>query len=171
MDSMSLVYGIVITAGAGIMIACIIHIGEVRSMVALALEPDRSWLLRRVKIHRALMIFFLTAYVAAALCCLTGFEKVTAAIVPAVFFLGAAFIYLGILMQNRMSAAMLHTLRGLIPICAWCKRIHATPSGQDGEPSWQSVETYIARRAPVDFSHGICPECMEWMKAGKARKK
>ncbi len=165
MDSLSIVYSIVIATGAGIMVACIIHIGEVRNIIDLALEPDRSWLLKHVSLHRTLMVFFLMAYVAVVVFCLTGFKAVNEPIVAAVFFLGAAFVYLGILMQNRMSAAMLHTLRGLIPICAWCKRIRATPSGKDGEPLWQSVETYLARRAPVDFSHGMCPDCLAQIKA------
>jgi len=44
-------------------------------------------------------------------------------------------------------------LRGLLPICCYCKRIR-----DDGD-YWQSVETYIFSRAPVTFSHGICPQC------------
>ena len=165
MDSLAIVYSIVIATGAGIMIACIVHIGEVRNIVALALEPDRSWLLKRIKLHRALMVFFLIAYVAVALACLTGFKKITELVVPAVFFLGAAFVYLGILMQNRMSAAMLQTLRGLIPICSWCKRVRTTSSGEDQDSAWQSIETYLARKAPVDFTHGICPDCLAQIKA------
>lgn len=159
MDSLSIVYSIVVALGAGIMIVCVIRVGEVRDLVALALEPDRSWLLKRVKLHRALMVFFLFAYVAVTLCCLTGYRKMNDLIVSAVFFLGAAFMYIGILMQNRMGAAIVLTLRGLIPICAWCKRVCAKPSEKDDEASWQSVETYLARRAPVDFTHGICPAC------------
>ena len=163
-DSLSVAYSIVIATGAGVMVACIVHVGEVRDVVALALEPDRSWLLKRVRLHRALMVFFLVAYVAVIVCCFAGFNSMHEPIVAAVFFLGSAFVYLGILMQNRMAAAMIKTLRGLIPICAWCKRINVNGAGQGGEPAWQSVETYLARRAPVDFSHGICPDCMDEIK-------
>lgn len=47
------------------------------------------------------------------------------------------------------------TLRGLIPICAWCKKIR----GDKGY--WEKVEDYIQQHAHVSFTHGICPECLE----------
>ena len=46
-------------------------------------------------------------------------------------------------------------LRGLIPICAWCKKIR----GDTGY--WEKVEDYIQQHAHVSFTHGICPECLE----------
>jgi hypothetical protein len=48
----------------------------------------------------------------------------------------------------------LKTLRGIIPICAWCKRIR-TDSG-----AWKQIEQYIHEHSGADFSHGICPECV-----------
>jgi GAF domain-containing protein len=47
------------------------------------------------------------------------------------------------------------TLEGLLPICAWCKRI------RDDEGYWDRVEAYFQKHAGVDFTHGICPECFE----------
>jgi hypothetical protein len=47
------------------------------------------------------------------------------------------------------------TLKGLLPICASCKRI------RDDGGSWSEVETYIQHRSEAHFSHGICPECAE----------
>jgi CheY-like chemotaxis protein len=46
------------------------------------------------------------------------------------------------------------TLRGLLPICASCKRIR---NEEDG--NWQPIEDYIAKHSEADFTHGICPEC------------
>ncbi len=46
-------------------------------------------------------------------------------------------------------------LRGLLPICMYCKRIR-----NDGD-YWQQVETYISDHTEAEFSHGICPECYE----------
>lgn len=46
------------------------------------------------------------------------------------------------------------TLRGLIPICASCKKI------RDDEGFWKSVEIYIEEHTKAEFTHGICPECM-----------
>jgi DNA-binding response OmpR family regulator len=44
-------------------------------------------------------------------------------------------------------------LRGLLPICSYCKRIR----GDD--QYWQQVEGYIAEHSDAQFSHGICPTC------------
>jgi len=45
------------------------------------------------------------------------------------------------------------TLKGLLPICAYCMKIRADRN------YWQRVETYIAAHSNARFSHGICPEC------------
>ena len=44
-------------------------------------------------------------------------------------------------------------LRGLLPICSYCKRIR----GDD--QYWQQLEGYIAEHSDAQFSHGICPTC------------
>ena len=50
-------------------------------------------------------------------------------------------------------------LRGLLPICSYCKRIR----GDD--QYWQQVEGYIAEHSDAQFSHGICPSCFETLSA------
>jgi len=45
------------------------------------------------------------------------------------------------------------TLKGLIPICANCKKI------RDDKGYWNQIDSYIHEHADVDFSHGICPDC------------
>jgi len=47
------------------------------------------------------------------------------------------------------------TLQGLLPICAWCKRI------RDDEGYWDQVEAYFHKYTGADFTHGICPQCLE----------
>ena len=51
--------------------------------------------------------------------------------------------------------AQVKRLQGLLPICAWCKRV------RNDQNYWQQVETYVAERTDARFSHGICPECRE----------
>ena len=46
-------------------------------------------------------------------------------------------------------------LRGLIPICAKCKRVR-TDKG-----NWQQLEEYIQVHSEAEFSHGICHVCMK----------
>ncbi len=44
-------------------------------------------------------------------------------------------------------------LRGLLPICANCKKI------RDDQGYWNRIETYIQEHSEAEFSHGLCPEC------------
>jgi len=46
-------------------------------------------------------------------------------------------------------------LEGIIPICMYCKKI------RDDEQLWHNVEQYISEHSEAEFSHGICPDCME----------
>ncbi len=45
-------------------------------------------------------------------------------------------------------------LRQVIPICANCKRI------RNDQEYWEHVEAYFKSHLDIDFSHGICPECV-----------
>ena len=47
------------------------------------------------------------------------------------------------------------TLRGILPICAKCKKI------RDDQGSWNQIEEYIQKHSDAEFSHGICPECSD----------
>lgn len=46
-------------------------------------------------------------------------------------------------------------LRELLPICSYCKQI------RDDEGAWHKMETYLHRHAGVEFSHGMCPSCLD----------
>ena len=57
----------------------------------------------------------------------------------------------------RLAEALEHvkTLQGLLPICAWCKRI------RDDKGYWDQIEAYFHKSTGADFTHGICPQCLE----------
>jgi len=57
--------------------------------------------------------------------------------------------------QLRQALDEVKKLSGLLPICAHCKKI------RDDRGAWTRIEQYIHEHSEVDFSHGICPECME----------
>jgi hypothetical protein len=50
--------------------------------------------------------------------------------------------------------AELRVLKGLLPVCAACKKIRS----KDGD--WKQMEVYIEQHSHASFSHGLCPECM-----------
>ena len=47
------------------------------------------------------------------------------------------------------------TLSGLLPICANCKKI------RDDKGYWSNVEQYLGAHTDAEFSHGLCPDCMQ----------
>lgn len=51
--------------------------------------------------------------------------------------------------------AQVKQLRGLLPICSYCKKV------RDDQNYWHLVETYVSRHTDAQFSHGICPECFQ----------
>jgi two-component system, response regulator PdtaR len=65
-------------------------------------------------------------------------------------------------LMSKLQKAMdeVKTLSGLIPICASCKKI------RDDKGYWQAVEQYIGERTSAEFTHGICPECMQKLYPG-----
>lgn len=165
MSSLSVLCALTIMAGAAIMLASVIRIGQVLGILSLAVEPHRSWLARRVKLHRVLMSFFLVGYIVVAAACVARYN-ISKPVVAAVFFFGAVFVHIGITLQNRMSSAVLRTLQGLLPICACCRRVKVVGKDQDRDVSWEPVEQFIAHRTDVHFSHSICADCRR-----KARSK
>jgi len=51
------------------------------------------------------------------------------------------------------------SLKGLIPICAWCNKIR--DDEKPGAP-WLPPSTYIGERIPdAEFTHGLCGDCQE----------
>jgi sigma-B regulation protein RsbU (phosphoserine phosphatase) len=51
--------------------------------------------------------------------------------------------------------AQVKELKGLLPICMFCKKIRKDKN------YWQQVEEYLAEQTDADFSHSLCPECLE----------
>ncbi len=59
--------------------------------------------------------------------------------------------------RRRLQQALdeVRTLRGIVPICAYCKKI------RDDAGYWNQVEKYVSDHTDAKFSHGICPACFE----------
>ncbi|MBN2035947.1 MAG: GAF domain-containing protein [Chitinispirillaceae bacterium] len=66
--------------------------------------------------------------------------------------------YLDLLNEKTVSLeralSEVRTLRGLLPICAHCKSIRSD------EGLWTKVESYLSRHTDVEFTHGLCPDCL-----------
>ncbi len=60
--------------------------------------------------------------------------------------------------QNaRLQKALeeVRTLRGILPICASCKKI------RDDEGYWKQLESYFLKNSDIKFSHSVCPDCLK----------
>lgn len=58
-----------------------------------------------------------------------------------------------LLRKLQGALAEVRTLRAILPICAYCKKV------RDDENYWDTVESYVSRHTATRFSHGICPSC------------
>ena len=58
-----------------------------------------------------------------------------------------------LLADLQEAIARLSRLQGLLPICAWCRRV------RDDEGYWRELEHYLEQNAGARISHGICPDC------------
>ena len=61
--------------------------------------------------------------------------------------------------ELQQALADVKKLKQLLPICTYCKNI------RDDRDYWHQIEEYIHTETGADFSHGICPDCMEKVKA------
>jgi PAS domain S-box-containing protein len=55
----------------------------------------------------------------------------------------------------REAIAKIKILTGLLPMCAWCKKV------RDDKGYWKKVETYVQEHSDASFTHGICPDCLK----------
>ena len=79
-----------------------------------------------------------------------------------ILFIEKKIIYKRKLMQKERenliadlqdAIAKINTLKGLLPICANCKKI------RDGKDHWEQIESYIREHSEAELTHSICPEC------------
>ena len=57
------------------------------------------------------------------------------------------------LAELEQALASVKQLRGLLPMCAYCKKIRVD------DKYWQQLEGYLSDHSEAEFTHGVCPEC------------
>lgn len=55
--------------------------------------------------------------------------------------------------ELAQSQETVRILSGLLPICAWCKKI------RNEAGAWEQLELYIRTHSQAEFTHGMCEEC------------
>lgn len=59
----------------------------------------------------------------------------------------------GLIDELKRNIDEVKVLKGMLPICAHCKKI------RDDNGYWNKLETYLAVHTEAEFSHGMCPKC------------
>jgi PAS domain S-box-containing protein len=60
-----------------------------------------------------------------------------------------------LILELQTAISEIKTLSGLLPICASCKKI------RDDRGYWNQIEVFIRDHSDAEFSHGICPDCIQ----------
>lgn len=62
--------------------------------------------------------------------------------------------------ELKEALEQIRTLKGIVPICCNCKKI------RDDKGYWEQVEIYVSRHTEAEFSHALCPICLEKLYPG-----
>jgi CheY-like chemotaxis protein len=118
--------------------------------------------MRQEQKSRLLPVIFVSAIYSEDYYKIKGIETgavdfITKPIIPEILR-GKVRIFLSLYLQRKELENALRNvkvLRGLLPICASCKKI------RDDKGFWNLVEVYIRDHTEAEFSHGICPDCIK----------
>lgn len=67
----------------------------------------------------------------------------------------AAVVLVLVSLTIKAYQSRIETLRGIVPICSFCKQI------RDDQGYWSQVEAYVSKHTDATFTHGVCPACKE----------
>jgi hypothetical protein len=78
--------------------------------------------------------------------------------------LGECSDALATLRKTKQLTNQVETLTGLLPLCAWCKKVR-NDSGY-----WEQIDKYIATNSKTALTHGVCPDCKSNFLSGLTSK-
>ncbi len=74
--------------------------------------------------------------------------------------LGECADALATLRKTKQLTNQVETLSGLLPLCAWCKKV------RNDEGYWEQIDKYITSHSHAALTHGVCPDCKKNFLAG-----
>lgn len=78
--------------------------------------------------------------------------------------LGECADALATLRKTKQLTNQVETLSGLLPLCAWCKKVR-NDSGY-----WEQIDKYITNHSTASLTHGVCPDCKNNFLSGVTSK-
>ena len=149
---------VILLTGAALFLWSAVRLRPVARTAELTHEPQRSRLRRGLRCHACFIAFFALAYVGLAVGLVLGRQIGGEPLLLAVLGLGAIFVALDVRIQSRFATEIENTLRGLLSVCAHCRRIRVREK-ESGDDKWQVMELFLMDTTDATFSHGICPDC------------
>ncbi len=70
-------------------------------------------------------------------------------------FLLFSFLIARVAKQTQKLERDVRVLEGIMPICSFCKKIRTE------EGNWQQLESFISSKSEAEFSHSVCPQCLD----------
>ncbi len=67
--------------------------------------------------------------------------------------------------QEKLENTLTHLLSGYMPICSICKKVRTSNIDVNDKQYWKEIDSYIAEKTDMQFSHSFCPDCADKMKA------
>ena len=95
-----------IAAGAGVMTICVKRSGPAVRQLKSVSKKDYLKIRLLGRLHRALMAFFVVGYITVAVSIAADIAIIGELLIGGIFFFGALFVLMGILIQSRMTAAL-----------------------------------------------------------------
>jgi hypothetical protein len=75
--------------------------------------------------------------------------------------LGCVVVAQWMYFKRKAAENEIEILRGILPVCMYCKDIRDDEGTEQGQGKWLRMEEYINTKNGTDISHGCCPECYE----------
>ncbi len=122
-------------------------------------SSDKKSISKFLVFHRILMVFFLFGYFVVLISYIFEFPIINEFFVSVIFFFGAIFVYLSMILQATFMSKIGDTINGLLPICCVCKKIRKEDSNPKEAENWESIEAFLCQKGEVKLTHGICPDC------------
>ena len=148
---------LLILSGAFLLFFCFFLSGKYKTFIPYITSDAKDITTKQLAFLRILIVLFFFGYITVAILIIINFSIINNIFVAVIFFFGAIFVYLSILIYTKLLNELQNTLRGLMPICAWCKKILNKESKIKSD--WQPIDKFIKQKTHLEFTHTICPEC------------
>ena len=156
---------ILLLAGAILIILSFVWLLGIYELLPLLEDKYKKKIGILVKIQHIFMAMFVFGYTRTAFEISHGHSEHKEIAIGLIFFFGGLYVLNSTYLKMILVKATASVIRGLIPICAKCKKIRSGEDSESHEAKWQAIEIYLGGTKGLKFSHGLCPDCIKEFEA------